>query len=110
MFAHELQRPHGPRTAQLILQSVFASEAIEAEGCRVLRGRKHGKYAFPVAVGVIAPSSAEDALAVFPQHLEAIIAASAEPKGCDHLSDAAVRSAAYRLRTCSNSGQNRSQR
>jgi hypothetical protein len=91
MLAHQLQRPHRPRTVQIIPEFVFASEAIEVEGRRVLRGQKHGEYSLPVAVGTMAPSSAEDALAVFPQHLETIIAAGLEPKGGVHLSEPSFR-------------------
>ena len=29
-LAHEVQRPHGPRAIQLILQAVFVGQAIEA--------------------------------------------------------------------------------
>ena len=31
-LAHELQRPHRPRTVQLVLQAVFVSKAIEGGG------------------------------------------------------------------------------
>jgi hypothetical protein len=60
---------------------VFVSEALEVEGPRILRREKHGQYSGPVAVGTMARSSAEDALAVFPQHLEIIVPAAVEPKG-----------------------------
>jgi hypothetical protein len=48
----------------------------------VLRGGQHGQHGAAVAVGVQAPSPAEDAFAVLPQDLEAVLSASAEPKGC----------------------------
>ena len=65
-LAHELQRPHRPRAVEVVLQSVFVCETVEAVGCRVLRSRKHGQHSGPVAVGGIAPFSAEDAFAILP--------------------------------------------
>ena len=86
-FAHELERPHRPRPVQLILQSVFVSEAIEGGGRRVLRGGQHGQHGGRDRRRRQAPSSAEDAFAVLPQDLEATISTSAEPRGWIHLPD-----------------------
>ena len=36
----------------------------------VFRGGKHGQHGGPVAITVITPSSAEDALTILPQHGE----------------------------------------
>ena len=89
-LAHELQRAHRPGTVQVVLQSVFVSETIQAARRRVFRGGKHRENGVPVA---LAPSPAEDALAVFAQHLHATIP-SAEPRGWVHVPDPAVRRAA----------------
>jgi hypothetical protein len=56
-------------------------EAIEAGGRRVLRDGKDGQHSGPIAVGAQARSSAEDAFAVLPQDMEAVIYLSAEPTG-----------------------------
>jgi hypothetical protein len=53
-------------------------ETIEAARRRVFLGGKHGEHGVPVAIGGIAPSLTEDALAVLPQHLETTIRISAE--------------------------------
>jgi hypothetical protein len=50
----------------------------------VLRGGKHGKHGVPVAAGAAAPSSAQDALVVFPHHLESF-ATGVNPGGWVHL-------------------------
>jgi hypothetical protein len=46
----------------------------------VLCGRKHDQNSAPVAVGAITRSSAEDAFAVLPQHLEATILVKPQPR------------------------------
>src|SRR5882757_2258654 len=63
---------------------MFASQAIERGGCRMLRGGQHGQHSGPMAVGV-ALSSTEDALAVLPQYLEAANSTSAGPRGWIHM-------------------------
>jgi len=73
VLAHEVQRPHGPRAIQLILQAVFVGEAIEARGRGVLRGGLNNQHRAPVVVIAQAPPSAEDAFAVLPQNLTAAI-------------------------------------
>ena len=70
-FAHELQRPHRPRAVQFVLQPVFVSEAIEAGGWWMFGGGPH-KQARSSLSSPRAPPSAEDALAVLPQDLEAV--------------------------------------
>src|SRR6267154_27253 len=70
-LAQKLQRPHYRRTVELILQSVFVSQPINKARRGVVRGGKHGQHGRPAAVTVIAPTSAEDALTVLPQHYEA---------------------------------------
>ena len=81
VFANELQGPHRPRPLHLVPQAEFVGQAIEAESRGVFHGGKHNKHASAVAVGAIAPSSAEDPLTVFPQHLEATVATKAESNG-----------------------------
>jgi hypothetical protein len=46
----------------------------------MLRGGKHDQHGSPIRVGA-ALFSAEDALAVLPQHLQATISTSVEPGG-----------------------------
>jgi len=49
------------------------------EGWRgVFRGGEHGQHGSPVAITVIAPSSAKDALTILQQHREAINPARCE--------------------------------
>jgi hypothetical protein len=79
-FADELQRPHRPRSVELILQSVFVSKAIESVRWRVLHSGHHGQHGKAVAIRAQAPPSAEEALAVFPQDLETVLFLSAEQK------------------------------
>jgi hypothetical protein len=59
-------------------------ETIEAAGRRVLRDWKHYQDRLPIAIGTGAPSSAEDAFGVLPQHLGANIAIPDEPGGWAH--------------------------
>jgi hypothetical protein len=47
----------------------------------VFRGGQHCQHGTTIAVGIQAPSSADDAVAVVPQDLEAVVSFSAEPKG-----------------------------
>ena len=67
-FAHELQRPHRPRAIELVLQSVFVRETIEARARRVLGGGQNDEHGAPVAVIAQAPPSAQDAFAVLRQN------------------------------------------
>jgi hypothetical protein len=71
VFAHKRQRPRRRPTVQFILQSVFMSQLINEGRRRVFRGGEHGQHGGPVAITVIAPSSAEDALTILQQHREA---------------------------------------
>ena len=50
----------------------------------MLRGGQHDQHGAAVAVGAQMPSSAEDAFAVLPQDLEAVISLSADPEGWIH--------------------------
>jgi hypothetical protein len=70
MVAHKRERSHRGLTVQFILQSVFVSQPIDHAGCGVLGRGKHGQYSGPVAVTVVTPSSAKDALTVLPQYRE----------------------------------------
>src|SRR6267143_2563785 len=79
-----------PRIVQIVFQSVFVSEAIEAVRRWVLRSGKHNQDRVPV-VGAIAPSPAEDTIAVLPHHPEATIPANVEPRGWVHPPDSTVR-------------------
>jgi hypothetical protein len=71
VFPHKRQRPHCRPTVQFIFQSVFVSQPINEAWRRVFRGGKHGQHGGPLAIIVITPSSAEDALTILPQHREA---------------------------------------
>ena len=80
-FADELQRPHRPRSVELILQSVFVSKAIKNVRWRVLHNGHHGQHGKAVAIGTRAPPSAEHTMsAVFPQDLETVLFLTAERK------------------------------
>jgi hypothetical protein len=73
-FAPEFERPHRPRSVELILQSVFVGEALEDVGRRLLCGGQHGQHGAAIAIGARAPSSAEHAMfAVLPQDLETVV-------------------------------------
>jgi hypothetical protein len=63
----------------MILQAVFVSETIETVRSGPLCCGKHNQDRFPAAVGAVAPCPAEDAIAVLPHHVEAIIIANVEP-------------------------------
>src|SRR5258708_19286511 len=63
---------------------MFASQAIERGGCRMLRGGQHGQHSGPMAAGV-ALSSTEDALAILPQYLEAANSTGGGPRGWIHM-------------------------
>jgi hypothetical protein len=78
---HKLQRSHRPRIVQMVLQRVFVSEAIEAVTGRVLRSGEHNQHRVPVAVVAIAPSPAEDTIAVLPRYPEATMPVDVEPRG-----------------------------
>jgi hypothetical protein len=56
----------------------------------MLRGGKHGQHGHAIAVGV-ALSSAEDAPAVLPQDLQAVIAMGAKSRGRVQIPDSAAR-------------------
>jgi hypothetical protein len=62
----KLERPRSPRPVQLILQTIFVSEAIERGRYRMLPGGRHGEHCGAVAIGAPAPCPAEDAFAVLP--------------------------------------------
>ena len=80
-LADELQRPHRPRSVELILQSIFMSKAIEDLLWRVLHGGHHGQHGETVAIRAQAPPSAEHAMfAVLPQNLETVLSLTAERK------------------------------
>ena len=53
----------------------------------MLRGWLNNQHGAPIAVIAQAPPSAEDAFAVLPQDLEAVISISIEPRGWTHLPD-----------------------
>jgi hypothetical protein len=71
VFAHKRQRPRRRSTVQFILQSVFMSQLVNEGRRGVFRGGEHGQHNGPVALTVIAPSAAEDAFTILPQHREA---------------------------------------
>ena len=92
-LAYELERPHRPGTVQVVLQSVFVCETIQAARRRVFRGGKHRQDAVPVAARGLQPSPAEDTLSVLPKHLQATIP-SVRPRGWIHVPGSADRTAA----------------
>jgi hypothetical protein len=55
----------------LILQAIFVSQPTNEARLGVFIGEKHGQDSGPVAVTIITPSSAEDALTILAQHHEA---------------------------------------
>jgi hypothetical protein len=74
-------RSYCPRIVQIVLQSVFVSETIEAVRGWLFRGRENDEHRVTVAIGVTVPSSVEDAITVRPRHLETTITAHVEPRG-----------------------------
>jgi hypothetical protein len=89
----ELERAYRPSPVQLVLQFVFARQAIEGGRCRMLRSWQHGEHGGAITIGV-ALASAEDAFAVLPQDLEAANSTNAQPRGWIHVRNSAVRSVA----------------
>jgi hypothetical protein len=79
-FADKLERSHRPRPVQLVLQAIFARQAVEGGRGGMLRDGHHDQDGDLITVGV-ALSPAEDAFAVLPQHLKAAISTSVEPRG-----------------------------
>jgi len=57
------------------------SEPINEAWCGMFRGGKYGQHGSSIAIVVITPSSAQDALTVLRQHREATISTGAEPCG-----------------------------
>ena len=90
-LAHELQWSHRPRAVELVLQPIFVSEAIKAARGGMLRGGNHDKHGGPGAVIRLAPSSAEDALAILPQDREITILICAKSRGWVQLPDSAAK-------------------
>src|SRR5216684_1106186 len=74
---------------------MFASQAIERGGCRMLGGGQHGQHSGPMATSV-ALSSTEDALAVLPQYLETANSTSARPRGWIHMHNPPSGQCSYR--------------
>ena len=72
-LALKRQGPRRPRPIQHVLQAVFVGQAIEATRAGMLRGGHHGQHGAPFAAIRLTPGSAENALAVRPQDLEAAI-------------------------------------
>src|SRR5258706_10253763 len=65
----QLEWTHRPRPVQLLLQSIFVSKTIQSGRRRMLRSGEHGQHeSRGVAMAI---SSAEDALTVLPENLEA---------------------------------------
>ena len=67
-LAYKIQRPHRPIAVELLPQSVFMRQSIEAGGCGVLGGREHGEPGAGAVLGPPAP--AQDAVAVVRQYLQ----------------------------------------
>jgi hypothetical protein len=65
-IANEFQRPGGPRTLQMILQSVFMRETIDAGRPRAFRGQPQRQHTIRRPVFACPPSPIERALAVLP--------------------------------------------
>jgi hypothetical protein len=77
---HDLQWSHRPRAVEFVLQTTFVSKAIKAARSGLFRGGNHGNQGGPIAVIRLAPSSAEDALAILPQDREAAIPVNPNPR------------------------------
>ena len=56
----------------------------------MLRDGKHGQHDVPAAIGILAPRTAEDAVAVLPQDLEVAISVCAELRRCAQLPHSAI--------------------
>src|SRR4029077_137187 len=80
VVAGKRARSRRPGAVQIFLQFVFVSEAIEVVKHWLLRSGKHNEHCIPVA-GTIAPSPAEDTIAVPPHHPEVPTPANVEPRG-----------------------------
>jgi len=80
-FALKRQGLRRPRPVQRVFQAVFVGQAIEATQARTLRGRHHNQHGLPLAVIRLTPGSAEVALTVRPQDLEAAIPFCAKTRG-----------------------------
>jgi hypothetical protein len=69
-----------PRIVQIVPQSVFVNETIEAVRGWLFRSGKHDEHRITVAIGDMVPSSVEDAITVRPRHLETVITANVVPR------------------------------
>jgi hypothetical protein len=86
-LTHKLQWPDGPRTVEVVLQSVFVCEAIDAARRRMLQRGKHGQEFVPGDISAYSPDLAIDAITVLPQHLgSAVLTTIIEPRRCVHAS------------------------
>jgi len=77
VIAPELKRPHRPRALEVVFQPKLVSETIEEGGRRMLSCRQHHENGALVAGVIRAPTSTENAFAVVPQNVEAVISFSA---------------------------------
>ena len=73
VFAHELHRPRRPGRVQLLFEFVMTGEAVEDGGRRALAGRRHNQHGALFARGGKARRPIQDALAVVPQDVEALV-------------------------------------
>ena len=80
-LVHQIQRPQRPRSVEMVLQSIFVSEPVDAAWARLLAGASYRDELPPAAIGAFAPGSAKDTLSVVPQHLESAVLAAAGPRG-----------------------------
>jgi len=79
-FADKRERPRRPCGVELVPQCVFVGEAFEGRGQRALGGGQHDQHGAVAAVAVLATPPVEDAFAIHPQKLEAVLSLSAERK------------------------------
>ena len=89
-FAGQRERPRRPCGVELVPQFIFVGKAIEAGRRRALRGGQHGQHGAAAAVVVRAPPAAEDAFAILPQDLTAVIRIGAFQRMQHHLSHSGV--------------------
>ena len=72
----QVQRPQRPRSAEMVLQSIFVCEPVNAAGGRLLTGASYRQELLSATLGAFAPGSAKDTVSVLPQHLESAVVAT----------------------------------
>jgi hypothetical protein len=73
LFAYELNRPRRPGAVQLVSQLQMMGEAAQDGRRRAVASRRHNQHGAPLARSAKARGPIEDASAVVPQDMEALI-------------------------------------